>query len=355
MRAYIFLAILIPLIPMALFSPFVGLLTYTWISFFNPHEQTYGFTRTLPVALLIVGPTLAGLVFTRHRQAPPFARETVLLAFLYLWFCLTTLNVYMSPTFAHHWDDTLQQFEFVSKILLMVLVSTMLITDARRLRLWYLVTAGSFVFFALKSTIIGALTGGQLRVYGPPKTMLADNNDFGLAMNMALPMFLCLARTEESVALRWIFRASVLMGIVAVVLTFSRGAMLGLMFLLLVWALKSRHKVLGAVVLVFVVAVVFIAAPASWTERMKTIRTAPQTDLSAQSRIRSWTFAYDLARDHPVFGGERDSALWRRSQHSRLAIRGGSCSGTFASARTGLRWRDVQRWRAKRAHEHRRR
>jgi len=302
-RAYLFLAILIPLIPMALFSPFVGLLAYTWISFFNPHEQTYGFTRTLPVALLIVGPTLVGLLFTRRRQAPPFTRETALLALLWLWFGLTTLNVYMSLTFAHHWDDTLQQFEFVSKILLMVFVSMMLVTDSRRLRFWYWVTAGSFVFFALKSTIIGALTGGQLRVYGPPKTMLADNNDFGLAMNMALPMFLCLARTEQSPIVRWIFRAAIPMGIISVVLTFSRGAMLGLMFLLFVWAMKSRHKVLGAVILVFVVSVVFIAAPDSWTERMKTIRTAPETDLSAQSRIRSWTFAYDLARDHPVFGG----------------------------------------------------
>ena len=303
MRAYLLFAILVVLFPVAFLNPFGGLLIYTWISIFNPHQYTFGFVKQLPVALAFAGPTMIGLLFTSRRRLPPLTRETVLLILLWCWFGVTTLNVRMSPVFQHHWDDTLQQFEFVSKILLMVFVSLMLVIDPKRLRLWYLVTAGCFAFFALKSAIFGVVTGGQYRIYGPPNSMLADNNDFGLAMNMALPMFLCLARTEKSATLRWIFRAAIPMGVLAVVLTFSRGAMLGLMFLLFVWAMKSRYKVLGAVGLLFAVTIVFVAAPASWIERMQTITTAPQTDASAQSRFRAWTFAIDLARDHPVFGG----------------------------------------------------
>ena len=303
MRSYIFLVILAVLVPLALLRPFSGLLSYTWISYFNPHEFTFGFTRTLPVALMIVIPTFVGILFTNKRKLPSFTTETVLLTLLWIWFVITTVSVYGSPTFMHHWDDTITQLGLVSKILLMAFVSLVLVIDPARLRLWYLVTAGSFAFFALKSSIFGVLTGGQFRVYGPEHSMLADNNDFGLAMNMALPMFLCLARTEKSKILRWIFRLAIPMGMVSVVLTFSRGAMLGLMVLLFVWAMKSKYKVLGTIGLLFAVSVIFIAAPGAWVSRMQTIRTAPQKDESAQSRFRAWELATRLAMDHPVFGG----------------------------------------------------
>jgi probable O-glycosylation ligase (exosortase A-associated) len=303
LRTYLFLAILIVLIPTALLRPFGGFLTWTWISYFNPHEFTWGFTRELPVGLLVAIPTLVGLLFTRKRKLPALTRETVLVLMLWCWFLLTTLNVYLSPIFVQHLSDTLHQCWLVSKILLMLFVSLVLVTDSRRLRLWYLVTAGSFALFALKAVAFGVVTAGEARVYGPPNSMIADNNDFGLAMNMALPMFLCLSRTEKHPLLRWGFRVSILMAIVAVVLSYSRGALVGLIALLLVWILKAKYKVLSAICFVFVGLVIFISAPQGWIQRMGTLRSAPETDSSALSRLHAWQFARDLARDSPVFGG----------------------------------------------------
>jgi putative inorganic carbon (HCO3(-)) transporter len=303
LRDYILLAVLIVLVPAALLNPFWGLLAWTWMSYFNPHEFTWGITRELPVALLIAIPTLLGLPFGRKR-IPPLTRETVLVIVLWCWFAVTTLNVYLSPTFVHHLSDTMHQFGVISKILLMQLfVAVILVTTSKRLRLWYLVTAATFAFFALKSSVFGVLTGGQYSVYGPPNSMIADNNDFGLGMNMALPMFMCLSKTETSRALRWIFRTSIIMGIVAVVLTYSRGALLGLIVVLGTWALKSKYKVLGGLGLVFTLLIIFVSAPGAWITRMETIRSASQTDPSAISRLHAWEFATDLAADHPVFGG----------------------------------------------------
>lgn len=303
MRAYVLAAVLVLLIPAALFSPFIGLLGWTWISYFNPHQFTWGFTRALPVGMLIAVPTLLGLPFTRQRRLPPLTSEILLLLLLWFWFLVTTTNVYFSPVFVHHWADTEHKLLTVSKTLLMVFVSLMLVIDSRRLRMWYWVTAGIFAFFALKSAVFGVLTSGQYKIYGPPDSMIADNNDFGLALNMALPMFVCLARTETSQRLRWIFRLAIPMGIMAVVLTYSRGAMLGLVALLLFWVSKSKYKILAAAGLVVTALVIFAYAPQAWMQRMETIRTAPETDASAQSRLRAWTFAAELARDHPLFGG----------------------------------------------------
>src|SRR5690242_11257138 len=219
---------MVVLVPAALFSPFVGLLGWTWISYFNPHEFTFGFTRTLPVGYLIAVPTLLGLVFTRNRRFPPLTRETFLLLLFWFWFLVTSINVYISPLFQHHLAETEQKLVVVSKIFLMVFVSLMLVVDSKRLRVWYWVTAGIFAFFAFKSAIFGVLTGEQYKIYGPPNSMIADNNDFGLAMNIALPMFVCLYKTEKSRFTSWVFRLTIPLGIIAVVLTYSRGAMLGL-------------------------------------------------------------------------------------------------------------------------------
>ena len=303
MRAYVLAAILVLLIPAAFFSPFLGLLGWTWISYFNPHQFTWGFTRQLPVGLLIAVPTLLGLPFTRQRRLPPLTSETLLLLLLWCWFVVTSMNVYFSPIFLHHWADTEHKLMTITKILVMVFVSLMLVLDSRRLRIWYLVTAGIFAFFALKSTVFGVITAGQYKIYGPPDSMIADNNDFGLAMNMALPMFVCLASTETSKYLRWAFRLAIPMGIVAVVLTYSRGAMLGMAVLLVFWALKSRYKVLAAIGLVVTASAIIAYAPDAWVQRMETVRTAPETDASAQSRLRAWRFAAELSHDHPIFGG----------------------------------------------------
>ena len=93
------------------------------------------------------------------------------------------------------------------------------------------------------------------------------------------------------------------MGIVSVVLSYSRGALLGLVALLLVWALKSKYKVTAAIGFALVLLVIFAAAPGAWIERMQTLREAPESDPSAMSRIHAWQFARDLAKDHPFFGG----------------------------------------------------
>ncbi|HVI11158.1 MAG TPA: putative O-glycosylation ligase, exosortase A system-associated [Candidatus Binatia bacterium] len=290
-------------VPLSFINPFTGVLFWTWVGYFNPQEFTWGAASSVPIAFLVAIATLSGLVITKDRRFPPLTTETVLLALLWLWFGITTANTFLSPAFSHHSADSAMFLWAVSKTLLMVFVSLMLVTDARRLRLWYLVTAGSFAVFALKSAVFGVLTTGLDKVYGPKNSMIYDNNDFGLAMNMALPMFVAMARTEPSRAVRWCFWAALPMGMAAVVLTYSRGALLGLAVVLSILAWRSRRRWLAACATAFAVAGVFVAAPEKWVERMHTMLESPTKDQSAMARFHSWTFAFKLFRDHPITGG----------------------------------------------------
>src|SRR5271165_226837 len=281
-------------VPLSFLNAFVGVFFWTWFSYFNPKDFTWGIASKIPFALLVAIATLLGLVIAKGKQLPPLTLETALLMSLWLWFGLTTLNVFFSPTLDHHWIDSSTFLWTVSKMLLMVFVSLALVTDSKRLRWWYLVTAGSFAVFALKCSVFGWVTGGQDKAYGPKNSMIYDNNDFGLAMNMAIPMFVALARTEPSRAMRWCFWAAVPMGIVAVILTYSRGALLGLGVVLFVLAMRSKQRLLAGVGAVVTAIVIFAVAPEKWAERMHTMLESPAKDQSALARIHSWTFSYRL-------------------------------------------------------------
>jgi len=289
-------------VPLSFRQPFIGVLSWTWISYFNPQDFTYGISSRIPIGYLVAIPTLLGLLVTGQKQLPPRSSETGLLLLLWMWFFVTTGNVFISPELYHHWNDSLDYLWKVTKILLMVFVALALVTDAKRLRWWYLITAGSFAVFALKGSIFGLITGGEDRVYGPKNSMIYDNNDFGLAINMALPMFVALARTESSRVLRWCFWAAVPWGIMAVVLTYSRGDLLGLGVVLFALVMRSKRRWLALVGASMAGLAIFAAAPGKWIERMQTLRNV-KTDESALARLHSWKFALRLFFDHPVFGG----------------------------------------------------
>lgn len=301
-RDVILIAVCLVAVPLSLLQPFAGVLFWTWAGYFNPQDFTYGIASKIPFALLVAIPTMAGLIVTKRKRLPPLTIETGLLLLLWFWFCITTANVYFSPILVHHWTDSADFLWRISKILLMVFVALALVTDSKRLRWWYLVTAASFAFFALKGTVFGVFTGGQDKVYGPKNSMIYDNNDFGLAMNMALPMFVAFARTEESRFLRWSFWAAVPMGIVAIILTYSRGAMLGLVTVLFAMMMKSRRRFLGFAGTGIAIALILVIAPTKWMERMLTLKNV-SADQSALARFHSWTFAYRFFLDHPILGG----------------------------------------------------
>jgi probable O-glycosylation ligase (exosortase A-associated) len=295
--------ILLVLAAVGFTRPFLGLLGWTWVTYFSPTQFTWGWSRSIPGGEAVAIPTLVGLLFTPERRLPPITRETLLLITLWLWFGVTTLNVLHSPLLAHHYVETLGQMLQVSKTLLMTFVALMLLIDKNKLRWWYLVTVACFIVLCVKDVTWVALTGGEFQIYGPGRSMIADNNDFALAVNICLPMIYYLAKTEASRPIRLALWASLPFAALAVVLTYSRGGLLGLLAVMLAIALQSKHKIRGLSLILGLALLAFLVAPGKWIERMETIRTAAQSDPSARSRFFAWKFSTLVAFDHPVLGG----------------------------------------------------
>jgi probable O-glycosylation ligase (exosortase A-associated) len=304
-----------------LFNPYFGVLLWTWIAICSPHRFTYGLAYSFPVAQVIAIPTLLGTVFTRHRNHKWLVRETALLFLLWMWFVFTTIYATQHSALAAHTSEAVFQLGRICKILVMAVVTILLVTSKRRFRYLVLVTAVSIGVLALKGAIFGVRTGGQSRIWGPPDSFLADNNDFGLALNMCLPMFFYLAQSEPGRLLRRTWYVFFYSGILCSVLTYSRGALLGLVAVLGALALKSKHKVLSVVFLMFLVVMVVSFAPPEWMNRMDTFLHG-KIDTSAQERLISWSVALNLTKDYPVTGGGfgvfTDEGLYQRYQSEPL-------------------------------------
>jgi putative inorganic carbon (HCO3(-)) transporter len=302
MRDFVILAIVLGATPICFFRPYFGLLMWTWLAYFNPHRMTWGPAYNFPVAVLVGGATLAGLPFAKETNRRMLTLQTILLLSLWAWLGVTTLHAAYDPVLVHHLPYTKLQFIQICKILLMTMLMIWLVSSRDRFRYLFLVTAFSFGFFAIKGTVFGLITSGQFRVYGPPDSFIEDNNALGLAFNMTLPIFYFMARTEQKKWVRWFLHTSFYCAILASILTYSRGALLGLGVVLIALALKSRHKVLAGILLVVCAWCVIAFAPGRWMDRMGTFFHG-NLDNSAELRLNAWRFAFELAKHYPITGG----------------------------------------------------
>src|SRR5271166_4515363 len=175
--------------PITLFSPYFGVLMWTWIAYFNPHRYAWGVAKWwFEPAIIIAIPTLVGTLFA-SKNIRIFTRETCFLAGLWFWLAFTTFYISHVHEFARHVDDANLHLMQVSKILLMTFVTIVLVTSKGKLRGLVFVIMVSFGVRALFAAAFFIRTGGQYMIYGPEYTFLADNNDFGLALNMTIPLF----------------------------------------------------------------------------------------------------------------------------------------------------------------------
>jgi putative inorganic carbon (HCO3(-)) transporter len=302
-RDIIVLTLIIASLPVCFFRPYLGILMWTIVSLLNPHRFAYGVAyHQFPVAVAVGGATLAGLAISFPGLKNFFSRDVLLILLLWLWFTLTTLHSTALPEFAHFAADSWFRWQFVSKVLLMMLVTAVIVNSWARLRYLLLVISACVGVLVVKAVPFMIMTGGSFRLYGPDGSMLADNNDLGLALNMTLPMFFFLARTETDRRIKWLMAFLFLSTIPAVFFTYSRGALVGLALVLFLMVIRSRQRAILLPILVLAALFAVFLTPEQWQKRMDFAKEGRLLDDSALSRINAWTYSWNLALDYPLTG-----------------------------------------------------
>lgn len=295
MRALAFLIGMAGMLPMSLMHPFVGVLLWAWISFMNPHELVYGFGTDLPWAVIVFCFMAVGCIVAREPKRIPVNALTVLIVMFMICTTYPQFFALANP------DRVFEKWEFVEKVSFFLLVTAAMVNTRERIHalLWVMVI--SLAFFGIKGGVFTLLTGGSSHVYGPPGTMISDNNQLAVGLLVDIPLMNYLRLRSRH---RWVrigFVVAMVLTLFAVLGSYSRGALLGCGAVAFFFWLRSRNKLITAVAVVMVLVAGLNFMPEKWVGRMYSIENY-QHDGSAEGRLTIWHVTILMAEDRPLIG-----------------------------------------------------
>jgi len=297
MRDLMMLGAMVFMVPMALMNGFVAFLLWGYTTVLAPSNFLYGFMQGVRYNFIFAAIALATLLMRRLHQAGRLSldRTTILLL---LFFVHTIVSAVVAPE-----DNILRygRIENFSKGMAFVLLMPVFITSRLRLHCTLLVIVLGLGLHGVVEGLKFVASGGSHRIAGIGSSALNDNNLVAVGLAMLLPLFIYFLQQMEGRLARWAAVAGLLLTILAVVATNSRGGLIALMVLGLWYVLTTRNKALALVLILAAAGVVLQLAPDSWFDRINSINTA-QEDGSFMNRVLAWKISSAIALANPVFG-----------------------------------------------------
>lgn len=295
MRDLTLMAALLAIVPLIFRFPIVGILAWIWITLMNPHREVWGFLYSFKLNLVIALLTFAAWALSRERKIVPLNFFTVSLMLFAAWTCLTTYTALDPATANVMWDRTMKS------IILALAVVTLANTKARvQMVVWMVVV--SLGYYAVKGGAFTILTAGANRVYGPQDSQINDNNTLGLAMLILLPLVNYLRMTSRLKIVRLGGWGTLGLTLLAIIGTWSRGALVGLGAVLVAFAARSRFGIVLVVIGALLAATAPSVMPPEWMNRMSSISEAGE-DASFNGRVAAWKTSTAIALARPLVGG----------------------------------------------------
>lgn len=196
-----------------------------------------------------------------------------------------------------------------AKIIIIAVVASLVIEHFWQVKALAMMMLLMLGYIAWEINFLYFFQGGRLNIFHYGYGGL-DNNGAGLLLAMGIPFAYCFALSPAKVVWRWWPLLAAVLGLMlmhAVMMTFSRGAMLA-SAVGIGWVVihhRTRWQSAAAVV-ALVIAVSVMAGPQIQTRFFSTSQY--KTDASAQSRFDSWSAAWQIAWENPVLGkGIRNS------------------------------------------------
>lgn len=318
MKQFIFIVLLtlVGTVGCLAYDPFLGVAVYYLFAVLRPqaiwewalapyqlHEVSYSFYVALATILAAVGRSLKLLAPPSGEEPKPQALVFTGTHLALLSFTVAILISYVTAVDQQVAEQALVEY---LKIFVMVAVSSVLIYKLQHLWILLIVASLSLGYLAYevnfqylqyrRITIATAGYGGM------------DSNGAGLMLAMGVP--LCLSVWEGSRRWwRWVFAAFIPVLVHAVLMSYSRGAMVALLLASPLFFLRSREKGYLALAYLGLAMLMPLMAGAEIQRRFFSIEQY-QKDRSAASRLQSWGAALEIAKDHPLFGvGLRNANL----------------------------------------------
>ena len=282
------------LLPLSLMSAHVGVLLWIWVALLSPNELLTGFLSGVPFNKIVALSTVCLMFASREKKDAYLDTALVLLLMLGM---SATISWYTALAPSDEGNDLYQK---LIKEIVLVFIITAVMTTRHRIHLVVLTIVLSLGFLAVKEGLISILTAGGHKILGSGS--IGDNNSLATALLMIIPLMFYLARYSAVRAVRIGLLGAAGLGVVTVIMTFSRGGFVGLMLLGGFIVKNSRNKLASLAAIAVACVLIYVLAPDAWFERLSTIKDA-DNDGSFMGRVVAWKMSLLIALDHPLFGG----------------------------------------------------
>lgn len=296
MRDLAMLGAMLVFLPLALSGSLTAYLIWCWTGLLSPNAYVYGFMRGVPFNLIFAIISIA-LIFLGHDSK----RGRFVLPRTSILFILFAIQATISFVFAY--DGLIRNAELYSnliKALLFCFLMPYVITTRERIHAMVLTIALGLAFHGIVEGLKFVASGGGHIIQGLAK--FGDNNHFAVVIIMVVPILIYIYRYSVQRSLRWIAVGGLMLTVIAVIATHSRGGFLSLALMSLWIAFSNSRKLLAVLMLVGGLIAMLALAPTSWSERMNTIKDAGE-DTSFMTRIVAWKVSSEIALHRPLTGG----------------------------------------------------
>lgn len=302
-------------------GPYIGVLIYYIYAVLRPqfiwewslmnydlHTFSWSFYIAVTTMAVTAATAVGILKYPTSGPAPGYPRFRFASPHILLW--AFAIMVTLSAVFARHPEVAFRYYNELIKLFVMFTVAAFAVQRVGQL--WWLLLAVTIADIYVSYEVnFHYFTTGYMFLAKQGFGGL-DNNGAALMFAMLIPA--CYFLWEATPGwFRWIYFAGIALLGHAVLLSFSRGAMVSLMItapLLLIYSQKRKY-VLG-LGLVAGLGLVVSAGP-EVQNRFFSI-SQHDADESAQSRFTTWKIAMTMASEEPLFGfGVRNSNLYTKS------------------------------------------
>lgn len=140
---------------------------------------------------------------------------------------------------------------------------------------------------------------------------LGDENDFGMEMNVAVPVAFFMYQAAKNKRAKFLYLGLMGLFVMSVVATSSRGAFLGLLATGGFCWFYSPRKTMSLILGVCLVGLVLIAAPQEYWDRINSITDDSTVETgTAGQRMFTWGIGWEMFVANPVFGVGQGNFPW---------------------------------------------
>jgi probable O-glycosylation ligase (exosortase A-associated) len=179
-----------------------------------------------------------------------------------------------------------------------------IINDLRMLNLVMWVAAGSLALNGAKTGLSISIGGGST-ITDQINGFVGDNNVFGLVLCMVVGMLLGLRTSlPQKPWVRGVLYSVVVLVVLTIIYTKSRGALLSLAVILIMGSLLGGKPIRHLSALTIIAGLIWHFVPDEYFGRLDTLqsRDTVMADESAMGRITNWKLAWQAALEHPFLG-----------------------------------------------------